>query len=476
MLFNSFAYVLFFLPAVAVVHALLRAWAGPRAAQIWLLLSSLVFYAWSKPAHLPLLAGSIAANWALARYMSAQADEKRRRRVLQLGLVLNVAFLCLFKYARFFFRGLFALGVPKLELPQWEFPLGISFFTIQQIMYLVDCYEGLVPASGLLDHAAFVSFFPYVTSGPLAKAKSIVKQFAEPGPSGGPERFDAVARGLFLFALGLGKKVVFADSFGRVADLGYDAAAGWSTLEAWVFSLAYTFQIYFDFSGYSDMAMGSAQILGIEIPRNFDCPYRSRTVTEFWKRWHISLSNFITTYLYTPILQKFQKATLATSAIATLLAMTIAGLWHGPSWTYIVFGMLHGAALVTNQVWKKRKMKLPAPLAWALTFGFVNLAFIFFRSPDLTTAAHIVTRLVPLPGHGLLGRAVLSDVRTIGISTLAPPLLAGVVAAFVGKNSNDLTRTFRPTLVTAGGATALFLLSFLYMNSNIVKRFVYFNF
>src|SRR5262249_45131147 len=154
---------------------------------------------------------------------------------------------------------------------------------------------GIVPPSSLRDHAAFVSFFPYVVSGPIAKAKTIVKQFLEPKAVG----YDVVARGLFLFALGLFKKVIFADSFGRVADLGYDSVSQWSTIEAWVFSVAYSLQIYFDFSGYSDMAMGSALMLGVEIPRNFNTPFRSRTVTEFWQRWHMSLSNFITTYLYT---------------------------------------------------------------------------------------------------------------------------------------------------------------------------------
>jgi D-alanyl-lipoteichoic acid acyltransferase DltB (MBOAT superfamily) len=480
MLFNSFTYVLFLLPLVAAGQVLARKLLGRHGAALWLLASSLVFYGWSKPAHLPLLAGSILVNWGLGRLMSAAGEnEARRGRLLRLGLVLNVGFLCLFKYLEFFAGVLFSLGVPRFPVPHLAFPLGISFFTLQQVMYLVDCYEGLVAPNDLADHATFVAFFPYVISGPLARAKSIVPQLGAP-PASGAVPFDRAARGLFQFALGLGKKVLLADSFGRVVDLGYASAGQWSTLEAWAFSLAYTLQIYFDFSGYSDMALGSARLLGVEIPRNFDAPYRSRTVTEFWQRWHMSLSAFITTYLYTPILRSFKRATLATAAAATLLSMAIAGLWHGPAWTYVVFGLLHGSALVVNQYWKKRqsrnksKRRLPAPVGWALTFGFVNLAFVFFRSPDLATAAHISLRLIP--GPGALGTAVLGTVRTLGMTTLLPFLAAGAVVAFVGKSSDELARDFRPSWRSACSAAAIFVLSFLYMNSNFAKSFVYFAF
>jgi alginate O-acetyltransferase complex protein AlgI len=473
--FNSFRFVLFFLPVVATGFALVRNLLGGRAAQLWLLAASLVFYGWAKPSNLLLLTGSIVANWALARLMAAAAEPNRKRWIFRLGLALNISFLCLFKYVNFFLSSLaiFGAGAPRIALPDWAFPLGISFFTLQQVMYLVDCYEGLIPASSLRDHASFVSFFPYVLSGPLARAKSMVPQLAEPKLTR-EQRTDYVARGLYQFALGLFKKVLFADSFGRVADLGFSSVAEWSTLEAWAFSVAYTLHIYFDFSGYSDMALGSARLLGIDIPRNFNAPLRARTVIEFWQRWHISLSNFITTYLYTPILQSFRRATLATAAVATLVSMTIAGLWHGPSWTYVVFGTLHGAALVINQYWKKTKRKLPAPLAWALTFCFVNLAFIFFRSPDLATAVHIVARL--LSTHAVLGTTVLRAVSSIGIVTLVPPLLAGAVVAFVGKSSDELARDFHPTFLSAFGSAALLLLSFLYMNSSMGRQFVYFNF
>jgi alginate O-acetyltransferase complex protein AlgI len=470
--FSSFRYLVF-LPLVVAVQALVLRRGGARAGQALVLVASLVFYGWSQPSNLPILAGSILANWALARWMAATKDGGRKRRILVLGLALNIAVLCFFKYTTFFLGGLFSLGLPAFPLPTWGFPLGVSFFTLQQVMYLVDCYEGLVPPSGLFDHATFVALFAYVISGPLSRAKSMVRQLHAPGATG-DARHDQIARGLHLFSMGLFKKVVFADSFGRVADLGYASVGDCSTLEAWAFSLAYTFQIYFDFSGYSDMAMGSALAVGLEIPRNFNVPFRSRTVIEFWQRWHISLSAFITTYLYTPILRSFKKATPRTASVATLAAMTIAGLWHGPSWTFVVYGAMHGAALVVNQYWKKTKRKLPAPVAWALTFSFVNLAFIVFRAPDLATAAALARRLVA--GHDVLGTSVLHSVHAIGVVTVVPPLVCGAVAAFFGRSADDLAREMRPSLATSLGSAAMLLASCLFMNSTISRGFVYFAF
>jgi D-alanyl-lipoteichoic acid acyltransferase DltB (MBOAT superfamily) len=475
MLFHSFVYFLAFLPAMAVAVSLLRKGGGPRAAQAVILVGSLFSYARSGPSNVPYLLGSIVANWAFGRWIGRAEGDAAKKRAVTVALVANIAYLATFKYANFFLRALPALGLPKVALPDLGFPLGISFFTLTQIMYLMDCYEGLVQPNDLVEHATFVSFFAYVTSGPLARAKSMMKQLRDRGLSG-KEREDQLAAGLYQLAMGLFKKVFFADSFGRVADLGFASPGKLSTLEAWLVSLAYTLQIYFDFSGYSDMAVGSARLLGFDIPKNFDAPYRSKTVTEFWQRWHISLSGFITTYLYTPILQSFRKATLRTGAIATLLAMTIAGLWHGPAWTFIVFGALHGGALVVNLVWKKRKKKLPAPLAWALTFAFVNLAFVFFRSPDLPSALALAGHLVPRPGSPLGSLALVGDVEALGGATLFPALAGGVIAAFFGKSTDELVREHRPSFWTALGTAVMLLVSFLYMNSRILKQFVYFNF
>jgi alginate O-acetyltransferase complex protein AlgI len=473
--FNSFNYILLFLPVILVACQLARRLPIAKAPQICILLASMVFYAWKAPSHLGYLFGSILVNWQIARWIGT-ATGQRRKRFLQLGLVLNIGFLCVFKYVNFFLRSFPHLIPTRFLLPDFEFPLGISFFTITQIMYLVDCYESLLPASSLFDHATFVSFFPYVISGPIARAKRILHQTGDFGGKDG-QRSEFLARGVYLFSIGLFKKVVIADAFAQVAAYGLNSATNLSTLEAWVFSIAYTMQIYFDFSGYSDMAIASALMLGIEIPRNFDAPYRSKSIIEFWQRWHISLTNFITTYLYTPILKTFPRASLAASAIATLLAMTIAGLWHGPSWTFVCYGLWHGIGLAFNQVWRKKKFwKLPAALSWAVTFSFVNIACILFHSRTLADAASRIVSLVPL--HNIFGVANLDTMRQQGIifHYVALPLLIGIFVAFFGKSSEELSREFRPTVANSAAVVALTLVSWIFMNSTMGTPFVYFAF
>jgi alginate O-acetyltransferase complex protein AlgI len=472
MLFNSFGYLLVFLPVVALVHGILRMRAAPRWPQAWLLLASLFFYGYAKPTYLVLLLASIVFNWAMARAMMRPAAEGRRKAFLRAGIALNVIFLCAFKYSNFFLGAVSTFGAAHWKLPEWELPLGISFFTLTQIMYLVDTYQGLNGANSLFNHATFVCLFPYVTAGPLVRARNVVgalRTYSMP-----ESRLDLACRGFYLFALGLAKKVIFADSFAAIADAGFGSARAFSTLEAWVFSLAFTFQIYFDFSGYSDMARGSAWMLGIDIPENFHAPYRSRSISEFWQRWHISLSNFITNYLYTPILLAMRKATRRTSVLATLAAMAIAGLWHGPAWTYVIFGLLHGTALAINQVWKNRKLKMPDWLGWLLTFVFVNTAFVFFRSPSVASALRMISAM--LPHTNLFGAAALRAVVPLTPTLIVRPVAIGAILAFTFRSSRELAKAFRPTMATAGAAAALILVALFVMNSTPAKQFVYFAF
>ena len=404
----------------------------------------------------------------------ANAEQPRRKRLLISGLVLNVGYLSVFKYLNFFLATLPFSGSSSLRLPDFEFPLGLSFFTLSQIMYLVDCYEGLLPALSLLDHATFVAFFPYVISGPIAKAKRMAHQFDNFGGQAG-ERPALIARGLYQFTIGLFKKVVFADAFASIANLGFGTGAKLSALEAWIFSICYTMQIYFDFSGYSDMAIGAATMLGIEIPRNFDAPLRSKSIIEFWQRWHISLTNFITTYLYTPILKKFGRATLTTSGISTLIAMTIAGLWHGPSWTFVEYGVIHGCALAANQYWRKKKMpKIPAFASWLLTFLVVNLALIFFRSRTMHEAT-LMALAMATPYHASR-MTVLAAARSSITGRAMVAIVAGTVIAFYGKSSDQLAREFEPKLWNSFAVAGLVVACWLAMIFNATQEFIYFKF
>jgi alginate O-acetyltransferase complex protein AlgI len=477
--FDSFQYILVFLPTVIVLLQVARRLPVPKAPQICILLASLFFYAYAKPSYLPYLLGSILANWQFARWISGSSGA-RRKRILQLSLFLNLGYLCVFKYLNFFMGSIPYFAGHGMRAPDLAFPLGISFFTLTQIMYLVDCYEELIPPSSLFDHLTFVSFFPYVISGPISRTKRIVHQLPALNGSTGPSA-DMIARAIYLFSLGLIKKVVLADAFSKAADYGFANISNLSLTEAWIFATAYALQIYFDFSGYSDMAIASAMFFGIEIPRNFDAPLRATSIIEYWQRWHISLTSFITTYIYTPLVKSFGRATLFTSGVATLLAMTIAGLWHGPNWTFVIFGAIHGLGLAVNQYWRKKKMPaIPKPVSWLMTLMVFDTAFVFFRSPDVRTASLYLGRFCDW--HHAYGLDNLHKLNGFGPDTIVTSVvftlaqIAGIGAAFFGKSSNQLAFEFKPTLLTYAATSGCMLLALVYLCSNVVKPFVYFAF
>lgn len=471
MQFNSFPFLFLFLPVVVTVYYLCARHFAKWVAQTVLIAASLVFYSLGNISYTPLLVGSILFNHAAGKAI-ARASAPSRRHYLAAALVANIALLGSFKYVNFIFGSLAFLWKPGFLLPDWVFPLGLSFFTLQQVMYLVDCYEGLVPANDLLTHAVFMSFFPSLISGPITKTREMAPQILQPATT----NTEKVSQGLTLLAIGLFKKVVLADSFAQLADAGFSQVPSLSTLEALVSSFSYTFQIYFDFSGYTDLAIAAALLLGFSIPINFDMPYRSLSVTEFWQRWHITLSQCITTYLYTPIVRGFEKATLAKASFATLVALTIMGLWHGPAWTFVLFGVSHGLALVLNLVWRKKvKIPVPKPLAWVATMLFINGAFIFFRAKDVKSALQMCLAL--LPHHNLLTMLAFKNVLGMAeIRMIFGPLLIGVAAALLGRDSLSLSKQVKPRVTTAFAVASVILISLLYLNSNVGKEFVYFAF
>jgi alginate O-acetyltransferase complex protein AlgI len=471
MALNSFLFLLGFLPIVVCGAHLLRRHRSARAAQIWILLASLVFYSWDVPADLSLLLGSIAFNWAIAAALgSSSTAPARRKQLFVVGLSANIALLSVFKYAKEVSAGLGTLVGHDLGIPNLGFPLGISFFTLTQIMYLVDCYEGLVPSNSLFDHATFVSFFPNVTAGPLIRAKLFIGQLgmlAEP-----LNRDERLTRSAALLTIGLFKKVVLGDSFAQVARAGFANVGSLSTLGAWLTMLSGTFEMYFDFSGYSDMAFGAAGLLGVTIVRNFNAPFRAVTISDFWRRWHISLSQFITTYLYTPLLRLMGRASIHKSALATLLAMAITGLWHGAAWTFFLFYTMHGAGLAGYQYWKRMKRPLPRPMALLTTFLFVNLAFVTVHAPDVKAALRVVWHL--LPRTDLVGVAPLQAAIAISdLRMLALPVILGSVMAFVGPTSDELAERFRPSHRSAAAIIGMLLVAYMFMDAGTATPFRY---
>jgi alginate O-acetyltransferase complex protein AlgI len=434
--FHSLRFFLFFLPLVVMINWVLCRHGRPIARKLLFLLASLAFYALSSWETLPILLGSLFLNWLIARRIQDAANSPSRRLWLMTGIALNVALLGTFKYA-YFFVGISSNFIDWHPVfPSFILPLGISFFTIQQIMYLVDCYEELVIPAPLLDHAVFISFFPYISAGPIARARSFLPQLDLLNPS-----MNQIATGLMIFIIGLFKKVVLATTFGRVADLGFSSSEQLGLAEGWITAASYTFQLYFDFSGYCDMAIGIGLMLGLILPENFNSPFKAVSIIDFWKRWHITLSGFITTYLFTPIARAMLPLTFFKAMLATIISMTIAGIWHGAAWTFLIFGIMHGVALVINNLWRKTKFALPKPLSWAVTFIFLLISFVVFRADSWSQMSAVLSSMLGLQGLDFHHIATVENFPGKII------LMFGVVIAFAAPNSNQFALYFKPSWI-----------------------------
>jgi D-alanyl-lipoteichoic acid acyltransferase DltB (MBOAT superfamily) len=490
MLFNSLLFVLAFLPAAFAGYFLLNRLRMTLAANAWLLFASLFFYGWWNVRYLPLILGSILFNYTIGGLLSEDRPARKRPfsrpAIFWFGIAANLAFLGWFKYADFLLGIVDAAtgaGIAPLRI---VLPLGISFFTITQIAFLVDAYEGLVSERNLLDYSLFVTFFPHLLAGPILHHQEMMPQFAR--MRGKTVDFRNLGRGIVLFAIGLGKKMVLADTFMKFAKGGFEATRPLNVLEGWAASLAYTFQLYFDFSGYSDMAVGIGLMFNIVLPVNFNSPYKATSVIEFWRRWHMTLSSFITTYVYAPIFRSFRKPTFGISLLSVFLSMFVSGLWHGAGWTFVAWGSLHGAALCVNHLWRRARIRMPGPLAWTITFAFVNAAFVVFRAPSFGSAANVLGAMAgigaPLPRealegfgagalfHSRFGKAVLDG---IGGRTETLWLMPGTLLfLLLSINSNEALRKIRP----GWPAFAALALGFGYLLSNMgkVSEFLYFQF
>jgi D-alanyl-lipoteichoic acid acyltransferase DltB (MBOAT superfamily) len=389
MLFSSYTFLFQFLPATVLAFAAARRH-SPRAGIMVLAGASLFFYGAWRPVYLLLLIASIAVNFGLGLRME---DPLRRRAIGTFGVGLNLAVLCYFKYTNFIFDSINTLTGAPLPFFNIVLPLGISFFTFQQIAYLVDVMRGAKVERDIVSYTLFVSFFPHLIAGPLVHHAEMIPQFKR-GRTGRSSVL--AARGMAIFAAGLFKKVVIADNLAQFVSPVFahlDAGGGVTTPWAWLSTLAYTLQIYFDFSGYSDMAIGLALLFGIRLPVNFRSPYQATSIIEFWRRWHITLSRFLRDYLYIPL--GGNRLGEQRRYINLLVTMLLGGLWHGAGWNFLIWGGLHGIYLSINHLWRGwRDGEKRAPvatlvvkgLAWAITFFAVVIAWVFFRARTLAGA------------------------------------------------------------------------------------------
>lgn len=407
MAFHSFQFILGVLPIVFAGFVAAHRVGGWTMAFNFLAVASLAFYAQFGVALLAILLVSVTFNYAAGVVIQRNADNRRLAGMILVGaIVANLLALGYLKYANFLLdivNQLAQTGAPRLSL---LVPIGMSFFTFIQIGYLVEVHNGQVERPSFPRYVLFATFFPAVTAGPLVLQREMFGQFGERTD----KAFDAtrIAAGLTLFGIGLFKKVVLSDSIAPIANSVFDGVAAGQIIhssDAWLGSISYALQLYFDFSGYSDMAIGLGCIFGIKLPLNFDSPFKATSISDFWRRWHITMTRFFTTYVYTPLAIRGMRRALGgqmglgsrlllTSIVPVVVTFFIAGIWHGAGWTFVVYGFIHGVALAINQSWRELKMpELPGFVGWTLTMAVVVSGLVVFRAPDLTTSGIILANM-----------------------------------------------------------------------------------
>jgi D-alanyl-lipoteichoic acid acyltransferase DltB (MBOAT superfamily) len=460
MLFNDYPFLLGFLPAAILLYRL--ADPHPRLRIATLVLLSFVFYSYWNPPFILLLALSILVNW-----LAMQAYERTKQKaIVTAAIVIDLAVLGVFKYANFFATNLgLVLGRP---MPHFDIvlPLGISFFTFHHIMYLVDLRRGKAPAFPLPRYALYISFFPQAIAGPLARWSEVMHQFGRQVYAPGWQR--QFSLGTTFIVMGLFEKIVLGDRMGRLLDPIFEQARLGVVPdgESWL-ALCFSFQIFYDFAGYSDIAIGLGLLFGVQLPFNFNAPFRSTNIQDFWQRWHMTLMLFLRDYVFHPLANARilpRRYLVVQYFAALLLTMALCGLWHGASWTFVLWGTLHGVALVVCSLWRRFGPKLPALLGWMLTVAVVLLTGVIFRAGTLDAASHVFQGLGTLPD--------LSRVRHL------LPIIVAALAACLLPASQDvialLTRKPRPLLAGLLGIAMLAL--FIELGDQDVYEFVYFKF
>jgi len=448
MLFNSYIFIFVFLPITLIVYFWLGRFNHHNTALGWLIVASLIFYGWWNPAYLALILGSVLFNFALGTWMSKNV-KLRSKYVIAFGVVINLGVLGYFKYTNFFIDNVNNVFATSFHINQIVLPLAISFFTFQQIAYLVESFRGRTDDYKFLHYCLFVTFFPQLIAGPIVYHKEILPQFAKNTIS--KFNYENLAIGMSLFILGLFKKVVIADTAAIYVSPYFVIAANGGSLtfvEGWVAALAYTFQLYFDFSGLSDMAIGLARMFGIIFPINFNSPYKVRNIIDFWQTWHITLSRFLRDYIFFP-LSRSRKGTV-NRYINLFITMLLGGLWHGAGWTFVIWGGLHGLYLNINHGWRALKPKFNLPfklpslvvnnLSWLITFTSVIVAWVFFRAPTIQSALHVLGAMFGFNGFSFSINGEFSK-RNLLIFLMS--------AMFIVKwlpNSIDIMSLFNPVL------------------------------
>ena len=475
MVFSSYPFLLLFLPIVLIGYYLLSHVKNDTYQRLFIILASLFFYGYQNVNYLALIISSIAVNYLIALAIQ-KAEKSWAKGYLTLGVLFNVALIGYFKYYDFFVENINLVAGTDFVLKHIMLPLGISFFTFQQLSFLVSVYQGEEKVERLRDYALFVLFFPQLVAGPIVLYSEMIPQFKDKQR----RYFNAenFAAGIYIFSMGLFKKAVLADTLCVLADNGF-ALSNPGLAAAWATTLCYTLQIYFDFSGYSDMAVGLGKLFNIDIPFNFLSPYQSESITQFWRKWHITLGRALSTYVYKPL--GGNRKGIVRTCINLLLTFLVSGFWHGASWTFILWGGLHGVFMVIERLLGKRREAIPKAIRIFATFMVVNALWVLFRAEDISQTMTIYRGMVDFANVNLrqldevmghtanINFPVMFDIAYIGCMVVS---LLGVV--FGCKNSAARLERYVVSNKTAVTAAALFAVAFLCLSRESV--FIYFNF
>lgn len=485
MLFNSYIFILFFLPLALCGYYLLHFFHKETWAYLELAGMSLWFYGFFNPGYLLIIGSSILVNYGLSLVFRKREERALRKIALTLGLFFNFGLLFYFKYFDFFLENVNTLFRQNFALRYIVLPLGISFFTFQQVSFLLDSYRGETGECSLLEYTVFVTFFPQLVAGPIVLHHELLPQIQKKEN----HRLDQewLAKGLMIFSVGLFKKVILADTLGKAVTWGFGMVDALSSMEAWIVMLSYTFQIYLDFSGYCDMALGIGKMFHIDLPMNFNSPYKAFSIVEFWKRWHITLTRFLRQYIYFP-LGGSRKGELRTYG-NILLVFLASGLWHGANWTFILWGLLHGIANGLNRKFAACWERMHVVMQWGMTFLFLNVTWVIFRADSISQAGKFLRKIVGMQSFSvreellecfelpefifLLQRfhleGSLSNIRGLIMIFM---LIFCLILVLNGKNAYE--RVWKITGKSA--VVSVFLLVWSIMSLTGVSVFLYFNF
>lgn len=489
MLFNSYIFILFFLPITLIGYYLLNHFKIYRGALIWLIGMSLWFYGYNNPAYLVLLIASVLVNFVLGRKLEQKQSEIIRKLLFATGLVFNFGLLFYFKYYDFFISNWNRAFHTEYTLLHIMLPLGISFFTFQQLSYVIDCYKKEAPLYDFVEYAAFVTFFPQLIAGPIVLHSELIPQWKD------LERrkvnYQNLTKGLYAFSLGLGKKVLLADTLSKLVNYGFEQYGSLDSANVLFAMICYSLQIYFDFSGYCDMAYGIGYLFNVELPINFNSPYKADSIGDFWDRWHMTLTRFFTHYVYIS-LGGNQKGTVRTY-LNVLIVFIISGIWHGANWTFILWGLLNGLCVVWHRIWKKKIIRVPKIFRVAGTFLITTFAWCLFRANTIRDARNMIrvvfsgqiqkTGLNPDYAEIMNNLVEVSILQHFGFDAILQQYPAFFALLFVGvllfavffmKNTQEKIKNFVPCYRKL--AVFLLLMTWSVLSLSDISEFLYFNF